>query len=71
MKFQVNEGPLDRVLRVTIGVVLVAIAAAGIVGAPVVYGVLAAATIGLVTGITGFCPTYTLFGFSTQAAAHR
>lgn len=65
MKFQVNEGPLDRLIRVSLGIVLYAIAAAGLVTAPVLYLVLLVGTIGLVTGVTGFCPTYVLLGIST------
>jgi hypothetical protein len=65
MKFQVNEGPIDRLIRVALGVVLFAVAASGLVTAPVLYGVLLVGTIGLVTGVTGFCPTYVLLGIST------
>jgi hypothetical protein len=65
MKFQVNEGPIDRLIRVALAVALFALAATGFVTAPVLYGVLLVATIGLVTGISGFCPTYVLLGIST------
>jgi hypothetical protein len=65
MKFQVNEGPIDRLVRFALGVGLFALAATGIVTPPVLYGVLLVATIGLITGITGFCPTYVLLGIST------
>ena len=65
MKFQVNEGPIDRVIRILVGVGLFTLAAAGLVTPPALYGVLLVGTIGLVTGITGFCPTYVLLGIST------
>ena len=65
MKFQVNEGPIDRLIRILVGVGLVTVAAAGLVTPPVLYGALLLGTIGLVTGITGFCPTYVLLGIST------
>jgi hypothetical protein len=65
MKFQVNEGPIDRLIRILVGVGLFTVAAAGLVTPPVLYGVLLLGTIGLVTGITGFCPTYVLLGIST------
>ena len=65
MKFQVNEGPIDRLVRFVVGVGLFALAATGLVTPPVLYGVLLVGTIGLVTGITGFCPTYALLGIST------
>jgi hypothetical protein len=65
MKFQVNEGPIDRLIRILVGVGLFTVAAAGLVTPPVLYGLLLLGTIGLVTGITGFCPTYVLLGIST------
>ena len=65
MKFQVNEGPIDRLIRIVVGVGLFTVAAAGLVTPPVLYGVLLVGTIGLLTGITGFCPTYVLLGIST------
>ena len=65
MKFQVNEGPIDRLIRILVGVGLFTVAAAGLVTPPVLYGVLLLGTIGLLTGITGFCPTYVLLGIST------
>jgi len=55
-----NVGALDRAVRITVGVVLVALAATGKVG---VWG-----WIGLVpmaTGLSGWCPAYLPFGFST------
>lgn len=65
MKFQVNEGAIDRLIRFVFGVGLFAVAATGLVTAPVLYLVLLVATIGLVTSVTGFCPTYVLLGIST------
>jgi len=65
MKFQVNEGPIDRLIRILVGVGLFTIAATDLATPPVLYGVLLVGTIGLVTGITGFCPTYVLLGIST------
>lgn len=65
MNFQVNEGPLDRLARIVLGLGLFAAAAAGLFAAPVLYVALLFGTIGLVTGLTGFCPTYSLFGIST------
>ncbi len=70
MKFQVNESPIDRLIRLVIGFGLLGAAIAGWVAAPLLYVFLLVATIGLVTGISGFCPTYTLFGINTRASAH-
>jgi len=55
-----NVGGLDRAARITVGVVLVALAATGTVG---VWG-----WIGLVpiaTGLSGWCPAYLPLGIST------
>jgi hypothetical protein len=65
MKFQVNEGPIDRLVRFVLGVGLFALAATGLVPTPVLYLVLLVGTIGLVSGVTGFCPTYAFLGIST------
>lgn len=65
MKLPVNEGPIDRFLRIVLGLGLFALAASGWVPVPALYVVLLGGTIGLVTGITGFCPTYALLGIST------
>jgi hypothetical protein len=60
---KLNEGTIDRSLRVVIGLVLIGLAATGTVGVWGWIGVLP-----LVTGIVGFCPGYAIFGMSTCAA---
>jgi hypothetical protein len=65
MKFQVNEGPIDRLARIVLGSGLFTAVAVGLLAPPVLYLGLLFGTIGLVTGLTGFCPTYALFGIST------
>jgi hypothetical protein len=65
MKFQVNEGPIDRLVRVLLGAGLFTISAAGFVTAPLLYVVLALAGWVVLTGLTGFCPLYVLLGIST------
>jgi len=57
---KVNEGTIDRVLRVIVGLVLIGLAATGTVGAWGWIGILP-----LVTGVVGFCPAYAIFGMST------
>ena len=57
---KINEGTLDRTVRVIVGLVLIALAATGKVGAWGWIGVLP-----LVTGIVGICPAYAIFGMST------
>ncbi|MDR2881579.1 MAG: DUF2892 domain-containing protein [Azoarcus sp.] len=55
-----NVGCIDRILRVTLGLALIALAATGTVGW---WGWLGA--IPLVTGLIRFCPVYPLLGFKT------
>lgn len=55
-----NEGNLDRILRLTAGVVLVGLAATGTVGVWGWVGV-----VPLATGAMGWCPLYSVFGINT------
>ncbi|MDD5296994.1 MAG: DUF2892 domain-containing protein [Rhodocyclaceae bacterium] len=55
-----NEGGVDRGLRVVAGLVLIALAVMGTVGAWGYIGV-----VPLLTGLMGFCPAYTLLGINT------
>jgi hypothetical protein len=59
---KLNEGTIDRALRVIAGLVLIGLAATGTVGVWGWIGVLP-----LVTGIVGFCPAYAIFGMNTCA----
>jgi len=56
----VNEHPFERGIRVGLGVLLVALAVTGTVGAWGYIGVLP-----ILTGALGSCPLYTVLGFST------
>ena len=60
---KINVGSMDRILRIIVGLTLIALAAAGIIG---VWGWIG--VIPLVTGIFRFCPAYTLLGISTCPA---
>lgn len=55
-----NVGGIDRILRIVIGLVLIALAATGTVGAWGWIGV-----VPLATGALGSCPLYTMLGFNT------
>lgn len=59
-----NESALDRIIRVIIGIVL--LAASLMLTGPVKWVVLVLAVIALVTAATGFCLLYKLFGLSTS-----
>lgn len=58
--FAVNEHPVERVLRVALGVALLTMA---FVGPKTPWGFLG--VVPLATGLLGNCPLYSVFGFST------
>jgi len=60
---KINVGGTDRILRIAVGLVLIALAALGQIGVWGWIGLLP-----LATGVFQFCPAYPLFGFSTCAA---
>ncbi len=55
-----NVGGIDRILRIVAGIVLIALAATGTVGAWGWIGV-----VPLLTGLFRTCPLYSLLGFNT------
>jgi hypothetical protein len=57
---KVNEHPVERVVRVILGVALVGMAAMGTIG---VWGYIG--VVPILTGALGTCPLYTVLGFST------
>lgn len=57
---KINEGGMDRSIRVIAGVALIAAAGLGFIGPWGWIGL-----VPMVTGLVGFCPAYTLFGIST------
>ena len=59
---RLNVGNIDRVLRVLLGLTLVGLAAAGVIGPWGYIGVAA-----VLTGIVALCPLYTLVGIATTA----
>jgi hypothetical protein len=62
---KVNEGSIDRAIRLVVAGVLIGIGL-GVVRGP---GGIAMAVIGvipLLTGLSGFCPLYTLLGIDTS-----
>lgn len=61
-----NVGNLDRILRVVIGLVLVALAYLGHLGVYAWAGYLGGAIM-LLTAAVGLCGLYSLFGVSTCA----
>lgn len=55
-----NEGTVDRVLRVILGLVLLSLV---FVGPQTMWGLIG--IIPLVTGLVGTCPVYSVLGIST------
>jgi len=55
-----NEGTVDRVLRVLVGLVLISLV---FIGPQTLWGWVG--VLPLVTGIAGICPAYALLGIST------
>ena len=60
MNFAKNAGTVDRALRAIVGLVLIALALTGTIGAWGWIGV-----VPLVTAALGWCPAYTLLGIKT------
>ena len=58
---QTNVGGIDKILRIVIGVLLIALALFGVIG---VWGYIG--VIPLATGLFNFCGLYALLGFSTK-----
>ena len=58
--FKTNVGGIDRVLRISIGALLVVFAALGLIGVWGWVGV-----VPLLTGLTRRCPLYSLIGLNT------
>jgi hypothetical protein len=55
-----NVGGIDRVLRIVVGLVLMALAAAGVVG---IWGWIG--IVPLLTGLIRWCPAYPLLGINS------
>lgn len=66
-----NEATWDRVLRILVGLILLYLGWAGVVGGTlgVVFKFLG--FLPLLTGLVGYCPAYALFGVSTRSKTPR
>jgi len=61
MNFTANVGSADRIIRIILGVVLIALTLTGTIGAWGWIGV-----VPLVTAFLKFCPAYAIFGLRTR-----
>lgn len=57
---QLNEGAVDRVIRVIVGLAILSLV---FIGPKTTWAWLG--LVPLLTGLVGFCPAYALFGIST------
>jgi hypothetical protein len=55
-----NVGGIDRILRIVVGIALIALTLTGTIG---VWGWIG--VVPLLTAALGFCPLYTVLGFSS------
>jgi len=65
---KINEAGWDRIARVVLGIVLLALGWAGVVGGGWGIFLKIIGFVPLLTGLIGWCPLYALFKFSTKKA---
>ncbi len=61
-----NVGKTDRVVRIVLGIILIAVSALNMVAAPWSYLVVLIGIIALATGVFGTCALYSLLGMNTS-----
>lgn len=61
-----NMGNIDRIVRIAIAIVLIALNAKGLVSGNTAFVAIIIAVIFLITGLFGFCPVYKLFGIKSR-----
>jgi hypothetical protein len=61
-----NIGSLDKIIRVLIGLVIVALYFAGLISGTLAITLLAIAVIFILTTIFGTCPIYLMLGMSSK-----
>jgi Flp pilus assembly protein TadB len=62
---KINESPVDRIIRVLVGIALVAIGVFGVASGAWLWITYILGAVLLLTGAVGFCPLYRLLKFST------
>ncbi len=65
MNLSLNVGGLDRILRLIVGVALIALAYFGLLSGTAAIVAYVIAAIALVTGLVRFCPVHALIGINT------
>jgi hypothetical protein len=64
--FKPNESAADRIIRIVLGIVLLALGWGGVVTGTWGWVLRIVGFIPLLTGIVGWCGLYALFGFGTK-----
>jgi Protein of unknown function (DUF2892) len=68
VQMKANESGVDRIIRVVLGIVLLALSFGGVMsGGWGIVGLVLGA-VALLTGVVGFCPLYALLKFRTNEA---
>jgi len=62
-RMTINEGTVDRIVRVVAGLVILSLA---FIGPKTAWGYVG--LIPIATGLVGYCPAYSLFGINTCPA---
>ncbi len=65
MKIHVNEGSLDRTVRIVVGLALLALGLLQTISGAWLWVAVILGAILLITGLVGFCPLYTVLGINT------
>ncbi len=63
-----NESGLDRIIRVVLGIVLIALYISGAVSGGLGLVAIILGAVALLTGLVGFCPLYALLKIRTKRA---
>ena len=61
-----NMGNFDRILRITIAIILVALNAKGLISGGVAVVAIIISVVFFLTGLFGFCPVYELLGKNSR-----
>ncbi len=61
-----NESPVDRIIRVLVGIALIVLGLFGVVSGWLLWAFYIIGAVLLLTGIAGFCPLYALLKLNTS-----
>lgn len=64
-----NEGEWDRAVRTLAGILLIYAGLGGFTSGTLSIALVIGGFVALTTGLAGWCPAYTVLGFSTRRAA--